>query len=58
MNFVVSHIFREGNVAADSLANHGLVLNSVLFWHDPPDFIKEDLFKNKLGFANFRFVSC
>jgi ribonuclease HI len=58
MNFVVSHIFREGNVAADSLANHGLVLNSVMFWHDPPDFIKVDLFKNKLGFANFRIVSC
>jgi ribonuclease HI len=58
MNFVVSHIFREGNVAADSLANHGLVLNYVLFWHDPPDFIKVDLFKNKLGFANFRIVSC
>jgi ribonuclease HI len=32
MNFVISHTFREGNAVADRLANHGLTLNSVMFW--------------------------
>jgi ribonuclease HI len=58
MNFVVSHIFREGNVVADCLANYGLSLNSVLFWHSPPLFIKDSFVKNKLGLVNYRVVSC
>jgi ribonuclease HI len=58
MNFVISHTFREGNAVADRLANHGLTLNSVMFWQAPPEFIKEDLSRNKLGLSNFRVVSC
>lgn len=32
MNFVVTHIFREGNQVADSLANYGLSSTSFEFW--------------------------
>jgi ribonuclease HI len=58
MNFVVSHTYREGNVIADLLANHGLSLSSIFFWHEAPFFIREELSRNKLGLSNFRVVSC
>jgi len=32
MNFVVSHIFREGNQCADSLANFGLTIQGLFSW--------------------------
>ena len=54
MNFVVSHIFREGNHVADGLANYGLNLSSIMYWHSIPLFIKDSFDKNKLGFANYR----
>jgi ribonuclease HI len=54
MNFIVSHIFREGNQVVDTLANHGLVLNSIMFWNVMPLFIKDSFDKNKHGFANYR----
>jgi ribonuclease HI len=57
MNFVVSHICREGNQVADSLANYGSTLNSVLFWHNLPLFVKDSFERNKLGFANYRVTS-
>jgi ribonuclease HI len=55
MNFIVSHICREGNQVADSLANYGLNLNSILFLHDLPLFVKNSFDRNKLGLANYRF---
>jgi ribonuclease HI len=58
MNFVVSHTYREGNVIADLLANHGLNLSSIFFWHEAPFLIREELSRNKLGLSNFRVVSC
>jgi ribonuclease HI len=54
MNFIVSHIFREGNQVADCLANYGLSLSSIMFWHEMPLFIKNTFEKNKLGLANYR----
>jgi ribonuclease HI len=55
MRFFVSHIYREGNVYADGLANLGLTLpSSELFWSDTiPDFIRGEY--TRLGMPNFRF---
>jgi ribonuclease HI len=56
MNFIVSHVFREGNQVADSLANHCLALNSIMFWNVLPLFIKDSFDKNMYGFANYRIL--
>ncbi|PNX80556.1 ribonuclease H [Trifolium pratense] len=37
MNCIVSHIYREGNQVADTLANHGCSLSSFTYWHQVPD---------------------
>lgn len=55
MHFVVSHIFREDNIFADKLANFGLSIIDVLWWDLVPSFIREDFFRNRMGFPNFRF---
>jgi len=39
MNFIVSHIFREGNQCVDSLANLGLSLDHLTCWFNLPSFI-------------------
>ncbi|OVA20858.1 Ribonuclease H domain [Macleaya cordata] len=36
MNFRVSHIFREGNCAADKVANMGLAAASFKWWQNAP----------------------
>lgn len=42
MRFFASHIYREGNTCADSIANIGLSLaSSILFWSDDiPDLTR------------------
>ncbi|GAU28119.1 hypothetical protein TSUD_295560 [Trifolium subterraneum] len=57
LNFIVSHICREGNEVAGLLANHGLSLGSLTYWSDSPLFISECLKKNKLGMPSFRVCS-
>ena len=65
MNFIVSHIFREGNCCADSLANIGLSINSLvlmsinsLVWmNDIPSQARADFFRNRLDLPCFRFVN-
>ena len=59
MRFCASHIYREGNICADSLANFGLSLSSLdLFWFDTvPDFVRREYNRNRLGMPNFRFVT-
>jgi ribonuclease HI len=57
MNCVVTHIYREGNQVADSLANHGLTINSLAFWQDTPLFISDSVNRNKLGVPSFRLCS-
>jgi ribonuclease HI len=54
MNGMVSHIFREGNQVADSLANIGCTLSSPTRWQQAPHFIIGSLEKNKLGLPSFR----
>ena len=57
MNCIVTHIFRERNQVADSLANHGLTLDSLVCWSNIPSFAMESYVKNKHEFPNFRFSS-
>jgi len=55
MNFHVSHIYREGNKCADTLANLGLTFASYWWFSQLPPNIRVDLESNKLGLPNFRF---
>jgi ribonuclease HI len=57
MNCVITHIYREGNQAADMLANHGLNLSSMACWNELPLFISENVNRDKLGIPSFRFCS-
>jgi ribonuclease HI len=54
MNFMMSHIYREGNQVADLLANHGLSLSSIVFWNNLPLFVRDCFYRNKHGSTSFR----
>lgn len=49
MNFMVTHIYREGNSCADKLANIGVSLSSFTWWNEPPTQILAEIFCNRLG---------
>jgi len=55
MNFIATHIFREGNTCADVLANFGLSVAHLRVWLNIPDCIRETFGKNKLGLPFYRF---
>lgn len=55
MHFRSSHIFREGNQAADALANCGLSSNGLIWWDLPPHFILSHCHRDYMGLPNFRF---
>jgi hypothetical protein len=57
MNFFASHVFREGNACADSLASLGLSLDHLHVWLDPPVCILSSLARNKTGMPEYRFVT-
>ena len=57
MNFVVSHVYREGNFCADLLANIGFSLSHLKIWMDLPNCIKGVFVKDRLGMPNYRFVN-
>jgi hypothetical protein len=54
MNIIVTHIYREGNQVADLLANHGLTIDSIVFWDVAPLFVRDCIAKNMQGFPCFR----
>lgn len=56
MDFVVSHIFREGNHCADKLANLGISLIDLVWLNDVHNSIRDDFAKNKVGLPCFRIV--
>ncbi|KAK2429235.1 hypothetical protein QL285_027690 [Trifolium repens] len=58
MNIMVSHIYREGNKVADTLANYGLTSPALTTWDDAPFFLRDSLESNKLGMPNFRICKC
>jgi ribonuclease HI len=53
MNCLVSHIFREGNQVADLMANHGLTLASIVYWHVAPLFIRDCFEKKQVRISLF-----
>jgi len=55
MNFIATHVFREGNTCADVLANFGLRVAHLRVWLNIPDCIRETIEKNKLGLPFYRF---
>lgn len=55
MNFLVSHIFREGNACADALVNIGLNLSTFVYYYSLPSQVRSDYVKNRLGWPSFRF---
>lgn len=57
MNFLATHIFREGNVCADSLASLGFKVDNLTVWMDIPDCIRGPYRRNILGLPNFKFVT-
>lgn len=55
MNFLATHVFREGNTCADVLANVGLTASHLRVWLDIPDCVRETFGKNKIGLPFYRF---
>jgi ribonuclease HI len=55
MNFLASHIYREGNSCADVLANIGLTLDTYVYYYSLPLHVRGDYVKNRLGWPSFRF---
>jgi hypothetical protein len=49
MNFIVSHIFREGNACEDALANIGLTLDTYVYYYYLPIQVRSDYVKNRSG---------
>jgi len=49
MNFMVSHIHREGNTCVDALANIGLNIVGFFCWQDAPNIVRQDVIKNRLN---------
>jgi ribonuclease HI len=56
MNFIVSHVFREGNSCADGLANVGLSLDRLTIWNEIPLVIKEIFEANRISKPFFRVL--
>lgn len=55
MIFFYSHIYREGNACADTLASFGLSVGDFVWWDFVPNFIWDDFNHNKIGLPQFRF---
>ncbi|KAK2416759.1 hypothetical protein QL285_039126 [Trifolium repens] len=55
MNFIITHIYREGNDIADSLANLGSTTDNISYFWSPPPCIMHSLYRNRLGLPSFRF---
>ena len=56
MIFHVSHIYRDGNRVADSLASHAPSVSSSTWWNTPPAFISPFVDDDIIGRSNYRFV--
>jgi len=57
MNSMVSHIYKEGNVCADPLANIGLDLVGFFWWEDAPSNLRQEVVKDMLGMPNYKFTT-
>lgn len=54
MNFLITHIYREGNRCADLVASKGLEVQGVKIWLDLPEFLSSFVIHDRLGMPNFR----
>jgi len=57
MNFLVTHIYREGNQCEDILANIRHNVDNLTIWFQIPEYISSSFCKNRLGLPSFRFVT-
>jgi len=48
MNFLVTHVYREGNRCADALANFGLTVNHLIIWLEIPSFVRSHYVQDRL----------
>ncbi|PRQ42072.1 putative RNA-directed DNA polymerase [Rosa chinensis] len=58
MQFRRTHIFREGNAAADKMANLGVSKHSFTWYPSPPAELHRYLQADFLGLPNYRFTGC
>lgn len=54
-NFVISHIYREGNCCTNKLTSFEINVNGFVWWDGLPSFVRSDFSRNRLGFPNYRF---
>jgi len=52
-----SHIYREGNVCADRLANMGHAVQGAVWLSALPLELSFDFFRDRCGLPNYRFPS-
>lgn len=57
INFLATHVFREGNRCAGTLAAIGMTLQHPRIWFSAPNCIVSSLARNKHGLPEFRFVN-
>ncbi|WCJ38275.1 hypothetical protein M5689_019346 [Euphorbia peplus] len=55
MNFVISHIYREGNGAADALSKYGQTSSIFVWWHSCPSFCSSFVLDDLSEKEQFRF---
>ena len=55
MQFILTHIYREGNYCADKLENLGLTVVDFIWLQSPLVVIRGDLDRNIPGLQNYRF---
>jgi hypothetical protein len=55
MNFIIPHIYREGNQCADGIANLGLHIQNFYWWNNIPSNICNAFAINKCGLPKYRF---
>jgi ribonuclease HI len=55
LTIVHTHIFREGNMCADKLANHGHSIAAPVWWDSVPSFVYASFLYDKLGLPCYRF---
>lgn len=55
INFIYTHIYREGNTCANKYVGHGTNTSDFVRWDLPPNFFVEDFSRNMLGLPSYRF---
>jgi ribonuclease HI len=53
--FRFSHIYREGNICADRLANAGFFVDGVVWWEQLPSCSRDSFSRDRVGLPNYRF---